>query len=73
MGMDLFRGDFLDLDNAAAINPCLALVSAGTDEQGAAVDIVSDRKTIRLLIFEMKNPNLEELLPSVDVVVNATG
>ena len=46
------------LDDAPAIEPCVEIVSAGADNQGAAVQTWTHPDSITLNVFEMVSPNL---------------
>ena len=70
--MGTSSGDFIVLDNIPVIKPCMEIVCAGTDMQGAAVEFIS-LSNILLNVFEMKNPNLEEPADGIKVTVRTTG
>ena len=71
--LHLNSGSGLFLNEAPAIKPCLEIVSAGTDEQGATVENFVSRR-VSLSVFGMINPNLEPIFLGIDnVTVRATG
>ena len=69
---EISTGDLLMLAKSPAIKPCVEIVSAGTDNQGAVVQSWTD-PDITLSVFEMSSPNLEYTFAPIDVTVRATG
>ena len=57
----------------SAVAPCVEIVSAGTDSQGAAVQERTDNQNIKLNVFGLVSPNLKELDEGADITVRATG
>ena len=56
-----------------AVAPCVEIVSAGTNYQGAAVQTRTDNQNIVLNAFQMDSPNLADVDEGIEVTVRATG
>ena len=70
--MYIYSDDNLMPDVEPDIIPCLKIVVAGTDKQGAAV-LPYAPHIIEIETFEMENPNLKKFSSGIDIIVNVTG
>ena len=56
-----------------AVTPCVEIVSAGTDSQGASVQARTDNQNVDLNVFELDAPILDDVDEGIDVTIRATG